>query len=428
MQQSFNDYLEDDTKKGVFIINSRNLGVIKKHIALVHSGSKLSLLSRKIANVLLFNSVKSKDLCQGIYNIKIGNLAALTNYNSHDYRKLKMALLMLVKTPVEWNIFDEQIEEQVEWGVSGFLASAMVRKQGLLEYSYSPHFLHIILEPQKYALINLEESLQLTSQYSVCLYENCIRYVGVGQTPWWKIEDLRKLTGAYNDLYHNFEDFKKRVLDFSLNEINQKCSIKIIMKLQRIHRKPDSIKFIVKKISKCFSLDLYTRLKSIFKLSKEEIDNLLEKFGIEKIEEKVEYRINSNSYKNQSIKSLSSYLVSALENNYMIATETKQPLNGLSQIPVYNQENFTKLKKINQEKLQNHIKKIILFIRSRLEIIPVTYKDLFVFSIKNNELYKIFIEKGFDSDEVMQKLITFYQDQWHTLIPSDFWNLYYEKI
>jgi len=137
---------------------------------LVHSGSKLGLLSRKIANVLLFNSIKSKDSSNGIYNIKIGSLAALTNYNSHDYRKLKMALLMLVKTPIEWNIFDEQIEEQIEWGVSGFLASAVVKKQGLLEYSYSPHFLQIILEPRKYALINLEESLQFTSQYSICLY------------------------------------------------------------------------------------------------------------------------------------------------------------------------------------------------------------------------------------------------------------------
>ncbi|MGI9215330.1 MAG: replication initiation protein [Gammaproteobacteria bacterium] len=409
------------------IINSRNLGVIKKHIALVHSGSKLSLLSRKIANVLLFNSIKTKDPYQGIYNIKIGNLAALTNYNSHDYRKLKMALLMLVKTPVEWNIFDEQIEEQVEWGVSGFLASAMVRKQGLLEYSYSPHFLNIILEPQKYALINLEESLQLTSQYSICLYENCIRYIGVGQTPWWKIEDLRRLTGAYNDLYHNFEDFKKRVLDFSLNDINQKCNIKIIMKLQKIHRKPDSIKFIVKKISKCFSLDLHTKLKSIFKLSKDEIDNLIEKFGADKIEEKVAYIINSNSYKNQGIKSLGSYLMSALENNYMVTKDAKQALYSLPQIPSYHQQRSTSIK-INQEALQDNIKKIILFIRPRLHLIPITYKDLFIFSIKNNELCKIFIDKGFDSDEVMQKLITFYKDQWHTLIPSDFWNLYYEKI
>ena len=372
----------------------------------------------------MFNSIKSKDSFNAIYNIRIGSLAALTNYNSHDYRKLKVALLMLVKTPIEWNIFNEQIEEKIEWGVSSFLASAVVKKQGLLEYSYSPHFLEIILEPRKYALINLEESLQLTSQYSICLYENCVRYAGVGQTPWWKVEDLKRLTGAYDDLYHNFEDFKKRVLDFSLEEINQKCNIKVSMKIQRIHRKPDCIKFTIKKISKCFSLDLHTKLKSIFKLQEEEVGNILDKFGLDKVEEKVNYILNTNTYKNQEIKSLSSYLFSALENNY-IAPETKASLNKPPQVQVCD---TSKLRIINQTKLQDNIKKIIIFVRNNIETIPITHKDLFVFSIKNHAIYSKFVEYKFDSDEIMQKLIMFYQDQWHTLIPSVFWDLYYEKV
>lgn len=384
-------------------------------------------MSRKIANVLLFNSIKSQDSSDGIYSIKIGNLAALTNYNSHDYRKLKIALLMLVKTPIEWNIFDEKIEEQISWGVSGFLASVLVKKQGLLEYSYSPHFLQIILEPRKYALINLEESLQFTSQYSICLYENCVRYVGVGQTPWWKIEDLKRLTGAYDNLYRNFEDFKKRVLDFSLKEINQKCNINISMKIQNIHRKPDSIKFTIKKISKCFSLDLNTKLKSIFKLQKEEIDKILDKFGLDKVEEKVNYIINTNSYKNQEIKSLSSYLFSALENNY-IAPETKTLLNKPPQVQMYDAKKNTNSRAVDQAKLQDNIKEIVIFVRNNIQTIPVMYKDLFVFSIKNSAIYSKFIEYNFDSDEIMEKLIMFYKSQWHTLIPSKFWDLYYEKI
>lgn len=384
-------------------------------------------MSRKIANVLLFNSTKSKDSSNGIYNIKIGNLAALINYNSHDYRKLKIALLMLLKTPIEWNIFDEQIEEQISWGVSGFLASVLVKKQGLLEYSYSPHFLQIILEPRKYALINLEESLQFTSQYSICLYENCVRYAGVGQTPWWKIEDLKRLTGAYDNLYRNFEDFKKRVLDFSLKEINQKCNINISMKIQNIHRKPDSIKFTIKKISKCFSLDLHTKLKSIFNLQKEEIDKILDKFGTDKVEEKVNYIINTNAYKKQEIKSLSSYLFSALEKNY-IAPEIKAPLNKLPQVQMYDARKFNNPRAIDQTKLQDNIKEIVIFVRNNIQTVPVMYKDLFVFSIKNSAIYSKFIEHQFDSDEIIQKLIMFYKGQWHTLIPSEFWDLCYEKV
>ncbi len=385
------------------------------------------MVSRKIANVLLFNSINTKDKDRDIYTIKIGNLALLINYNSHDYRKLKMSLLMLVKTPIEWNIFNEQIGEQTEWGASGFLASAVVKKQGLLEYSYSPHFLQIILDPQKYALINLDESLQLSSQYSACLYENCVRYAGIGQTPWWKINDLRRLTGAYDDLYHNFEDFKKRVIDFSIREINQKCNLKISMKFQNTHKKPDNIKFIVKKVSKCFSLDLNTKLRDIFKFSKENAERLLEKFGKSKVEEKIDYIINSNTYKNQGIKSLSSYLVSALENNYI--ETVKKPVTNLISMPSFNKEEKVIQKStINQEKLLNNLKEVILFVRTNFKVVSETYKDLFVFSIKNTSLYSKFIDEGFDCEEVMRKLIIFYQDQWHTLIPSAFWDLCYEKI
>jgi len=199
------------------------------------------------------------------------------------------------------------------------------------------------------------------------------------------------------------------------------------MKIQNIHRKPDSIKFTIKKISKCFSLDLHTKLKNIFKLPKEEIDNILDKFGLNKVEEKVNYIINTNTYKNQGIKSLSSYLFSALEKNY-ITSEAKVSANKLPQVQICDARNLTNSRRINQTKLQDNIKKIIIFVRNNIETIPATYKDLFIFSIKNNAIYSKFIEYKFDSDEIMQKLIMFYQDQWHTLIPSEFWDLYYEKV
>jgi len=394
----------------------------------VHSGSKLSLLSRKIANILLFNSINAKNKEQTIYTIKIGHLAGLINYNSHDYRKLKMSLLMLVKTPIEWNVFDEQVDEQIEWGVSGFLSSAVVKKKGFLEYSYSPHFLQIILNPTKYALVNLDESLQLTSQYSMCLYENCIRYAGVGQTPWWQINDFKRLTGIHDGIYSNFEDLKKRVVDFSLKEINKKCSLKIGVKIQGTPKNPDniSIKFVIEKVSKQFALNLPTKLKNIFKLSQPHVESLLEKFGETRVKEAVDYIINSNSYQSKAIKSLGAYLVSALDNDYKGVVQNQADNLSCTQIVV--QEKHVQKNNIDSTKLQHYQKEVIYFVRQNLDVIPITYKDLFAQFVKNTDSHQSFLDKGFNCDEVMHKLIMFYRGQWHTLIPSAFWDFYYEKV
>ncbi len=395
----------------------------------MHSGSKLSLLSRKIANILLFNSIKSNDTERATtYTIKIGRLASMINYNSHDYRKLKLSLLMLVKTPVEWNFFDEDIEEETEWGVSSLLSSAVVKKKGFLEYSYSPHILQIIFNPAKYALINLDESLQLTSQYSMCLYENCIRYAGVGQTPWWPIDNFKRLTGVGDGIYNNFEDFKKRVLDFSLREINKKCSLKVGMKIQNINKKSNNIniKFTVEKTSKQFSLNVRDKLKNIFKITQPHMEALLEKFGETRVKETVDYIMNSNSYKNKTIKSLGAYLVSAVEKDYGTAVENLTEI--LPSSPIVAQKKHLQENKISLSKTIHYQKEIILFIRQNLDRIPVIYKDLFSNFIKNTSGNQNFIDKGFDCDEIMLKLIMFYKGQWHSLIPSSFWDSCYEKI
>lgn len=352
----------------------------------------------------------------------------MINYNSHDYRKLKISLLMLVKTPVEWNVFDEDIEEEVEWGVSSLLSSAIVKKKGFLEYSYSPHFLKIILNPAKYALINLDESLRLTSQYSMCLYENCIRYAGVGQTPWWPIDNFKRLTGVGHDMYNNFEDFKKRVLDFALKEINKKCSLKVGMKIQNINKKLNNIniKFTIEKTSKQFSLNVRDKLKNIFKITQPHAEALLEKFGEMRIKETIDYIINSNSYKNKTIKSIGAYLVSALDKDYGTIIDNKTA--NLSSANIVAQKNHFPENKIELSQTIYYQKEIILFIRQNLDRIPVIYRDLFSNFIKNTSSSQNFIDKGFDCDEVMLKFIVFYKGQWHSLIPSSFWDSCYEKI
>ncbi len=72
----------------------------KKHVGLIHSTNKLSLLERKIANALLYHAYENLST-KNEHQIHIPSLCLLIGYNSKDYKTIKKALLSLISTVLE---------------------------------------------------------------------------------------------------------------------------------------------------------------------------------------------------------------------------------------------------------------------------------------------------------------------------------------
>ena len=70
-------------------VNQRTLE-LKKHVAVIHSNSKISLLQRKISNALLFHAYDDL-LIKDEHEIQISTLTKLIDYDSHDHKKIKQA-------------------------------------------------------------------------------------------------------------------------------------------------------------------------------------------------------------------------------------------------------------------------------------------------------------------------------------------------
>ena len=81
-------------------ISERSLE-LKKHVAVIHSHSKISLLQRKISNALLFHAYDNL-LIKDEHEIQISTLTKLIDYDSHDHKKIKQSLMDLLATVVEW--------------------------------------------------------------------------------------------------------------------------------------------------------------------------------------------------------------------------------------------------------------------------------------------------------------------------------------
>ncbi len=73
----------------------------------------------------------------------------------------------------------------------------------------------------------LSQTAQLKSVYSSRLYELLIQWQSTGNTPVINLEDFRAQLGIEDNQYRLMSDFKKRVLDLAINDINEKTDIKV---------------------------------------------------------------------------------------------------------------------------------------------------------------------------------------------------------
>ena len=72
----------------------------------------------------------------------------------------------------------------------------------------------------------LSQTANLKSVYSSRLYELLIQWRSTQKTPIINLEDFRAQLGIEENQYKLMSDFKKRVLDLAINDINEKTDIK----------------------------------------------------------------------------------------------------------------------------------------------------------------------------------------------------------
>jgi hypothetical protein len=215
---------------------------VKKHVGAVHIAAKLSLLQRKLYNVLLFNSYDHL-LTRERHDIRIRELCDLAGFDSNNHQVLKDTLVSLAKIQVQWNILDEDGEEV--WGVSSMIAEAVIRK-GVCSYAYAPSLREKLYNPAVFARINLGVMGKFSSTYSLALYENAVRYRAVHSTGWHEVSVWRKLLGVQEDEYRQFKELNKKVLKPAIAEINANSDILLEMEFQRERQRISAIRFRIR--------------------------------------------------------------------------------------------------------------------------------------------------------------------------------------
>jgi plasmid replication initiation protein len=306
---------------------------LKKHVAAIHSSNKLSLVQRKIANALLFNAYDEL-LVKEEHEIQIRALCNLIGYDSNDYKTIKKALINLLSTVIEWNLVDgNRLDAEGVWNASSIIADASI-DGAICTYSYSNKMKKLLYSPELYGRLNMVVQAKFQSTYGLALYENCIRYQNIEQTPWFDISQFRKLMGVEDGKYLIFRDFKKRVLDKAIEEVNKYSTLQVSTRLQKQGRAVTALQFVIKhgvtvqaEID-TDSIPLSQQLKDRFAFSKLQIEDTLTNFDEKYILEKITLVETSSSYIQGKINNMAKYLLRALAEDYQPAKSSKEVISS----------------------------------------------------------------------------------------------------
>ena len=318
-------------KKNTEIKSSKNKE-LKKHISMIHCVNNLSLLQRKISNALLFHAYSSLQK-QEEHTISINELCKYLNYNGYNYEAIKQALKALVSIVIEWNVIDNSTQDE-DWTASSILASVNIKK-AICSYAYSPRMRQLLSYPSMYGIIDLAVQAKFTSGYGLALYENCSRYRKLKKTKIFTIEQFKKIMGVSEEKYLIFRDFKKRVLDKAVEEVNALSDLSIELNLIKTNNSVVGLCFDIyekKPIKQVLFGDrtknnkedkllldndlLLDKLRKIYCISDSVIKVLMQTYDRERIVNKIKQIESTRAFKSGNIANIAGFLVDALKKDY----------------------------------------------------------------------------------------------------------------
>lgn len=366
---------------------------LKKHAATIHCSNSLSLLQRKVSNALLYHAYKEL-MAREEHEITVKQLCRLIGYNGNNHSVIKDALKELISTVIEWNIVNDETGDE-NWTASSILACVSLEGP-LCYYAYSPRMKQLLHSPSMFGKIDLVIQSRFRSSYGLALYENCIRYRGLPHTKWFEMDLFKKLMGVPNGMYDVFRDFKRRVLDKAIDEVNMYSDLNIEVELGKEGRKTTRVRFKLKERAKRLRLgqseqiletvvdDTLEKLKQTlrdeFGLTVSQVKQIFADYEMPFIQEKVKLILSSRPYKQGKVQNVAAYLMSALKNDYQTVKIKQTEVINIQEVKM--EIELAELKRQVEDLRQRWQQYREKEIQETLETLPAAQKEIFMTDFK----------------------------------------------
>ena len=138
------------------------------------------------------------------------------------------------------------LNESIKWFEIFNFESSLGILEVKLNEQLKPYLLNL---ESKFVLAQLDSILNLNGYYSKRFYLLVAQYKKMQKCKYDLIK-LHKILSTPNSLQKLYSNFKSRVLDFSMNEINQNTELKVEYQENKIGKSVNSLDFRIRKIDK----------------------------------------------------------------------------------------------------------------------------------------------------------------------------------
>ena len=207
----------------------KNELVVKDNL-LINASYNLEVTEQRLILLAIINARQTSNGITADSKLEIHASDYATRFNvTNDgaYRALKNAVL---------NLFDRQFsfKEEDKNGKIGTVKSRWVSRikyiddSATLEITFAPDVVPLITRlEQHFTSYQIKQVAQLTGKYAIRLYELLIAWREVGKVPQINLTEFRNKIGVEDDEYMRMSDFKIRVLEPSIKQINEHTDITV---------------------------------------------------------------------------------------------------------------------------------------------------------------------------------------------------------
>tara|TARA_R110002126_G_scaffold207578_1_gene354572 strand:- start:143 stop:1465 length:1323 start_codon:yes stop_codon:yes gene_type:complete len=348
---------------------------LKKHADLILCSNPMTLIQRKIFNVLLFNAFPQiKENKQ--FEISLRELCKLTGYNSRNYVTLIDAIEGMTSLNIKWRVVDSKTKLDDIISASCAVITSIYVNKGLCVYKYNDDIKDKLSYPGIYGRLDMYIQARMKSSFALVLYEICEKFKNIGYTGWLEISDVRKLMGVKENSYKLFVDFERSVLKKAVNEVNEKTNFNVNFEKKRQGRAVKYIKFVIDnnanvsipEINQSSSLNLKETkvneklvriIESEFGYVQSAIPKIFSDFSDDYILEKINLIKSSKAFKQGLIKNLGGALHKALYENYKLETSNNIINDTIRQKAKVQEKKLRELK-LKEKFRENQVSEILI--------------------------------------------------------------------
>jgi plasmid replication initiation protein len=224
--------------------------LVTKDNKLINASYSLGIPEQRVIFLAIVEARAQKQMidARGVLQIHASSYQEQFKVEKHtSYDALKSAAKGLFDAHFEYDDIHEKTGDLVHRIVRWVQSVAYIDKTGMIELQFTDAVIPLITRlSEQYTEYDLKQVSELQSEYAIRLYELMMQWKTVGKTNKIALDDLRSKLGVEPEQYKKMCNFKARVLDLAISQINDFTDVTATYEQHKTGRTITAMSFIFK--------------------------------------------------------------------------------------------------------------------------------------------------------------------------------------